>query len=94
VVRLVDQVEEGLAVGAAEGEEFLRGGGGLVRRGKGEGERGRGEGKGAGGREDTRKAIGEGRAYRVSLDVRANHAGAQVAGLVRGDEVGGEGRHG
>jgi len=34
-----------------------------------------------------------GRAYRVGLDVRADHTGAQIAGLVRGDEVGGEGRH-
>lgn len=43
----------------------------------------------------VRKGKGEGgrgkRAYRVGLDVRADHAGAQVAGLVRGDEVGCEG---
>lgn len=31
---------------------------------------------------------------RVGLDVGADHAGAEVAGLVRGDEVGGEGHGG
>jgi len=45
VVRLVDQVEEGLAVGTAEGEEFLWGGGGFSEVGK----RGR-KRKGSGGR--------------------------------------------
>jgi len=34
------------------------------------------------------------RAYGVSLNIGADHAGAQVAGLIRGDEVGGEGGHG
>jgi len=55
VVRLVDQVEEGLAVGAAEGEEFLRGGGGFSEEGEREG-RGKvvGEGR-TGGRKGERR---------------------------------------
>lgn len=79
MVRLVDEVEEGLAVGAAEGEEFLVGVSG--RREEGGGRTGKGQ-------------RGERGKYGVSLDVGADHTGAQVAGLVRGDEIGGEGGHG
>ncbi len=61
MVRLVDQVEEGLAVGAAEGEEFLWGGGVLVRWGRGKG-RGKvvGEGRGMGKREGDGDGDGDG----------------------------------
>ena len=53
-----------------------------------------GEGRGMGMGEREGDGEGGGRAYRVGLDVGADHTGAQIAGLVRGDEVGGEGRHG
>ncbi len=60
------------------------------KRGGGGGGKMGGEGANVGGKERQRLG-GKGGTDRVGLDIGAHHAGAQVAGLVRGNEVGGEG---